>query len=723
MGFITQLNDNYIPISDTSYEMCFYKNYDFNKLKSIRHLKKAGKGKGTYNNAIIMLDTETSKKHKNEITQVKKRGNLIDKYVPVVNYVCAWTISIRAEHKNICTLWGTTPSQITECLTKMRKVMGGDEIYIFVHNWAYDYVFLRQFLFRAFGSPISALATKPHYPVYHKFKNGLVFKDSLILAQRKLEKWADDLDVEHKKAVGKWEYNKIRTQHEKYNDDELEYIEHDTLAGVECIDATITALHKHLYSLPLTATGIPREHVRKIADKDLFLRVVDDAHVQKMLEMLYHGGYTHGNRFYINTMVKGKIQCFDFTSSYPFVMLSEKYPMEKFTKCKNLKPKTILKNNDEYAFIFKLILYKAELKDDKIPMPALQYSKCTKIINPCMDNGRVLACDYAEIYLNDVDLEVILSQYKTQGQACVECYYSKKDYLPRWFTDYVFQCYVDKCKYKGGDPVLYSIAKAKLNSLYGLICQKPVREEITENYTTGEYETVEMEHDDFFNYDFPVDFETKYNKWVKKRGSVLPYKWGCYVTSYAYRNLFKLGACAHITDDGYSSWIYSDTDSCYVFDWDYKKIEKYNKECKRKLKANNYGACIMNGNEYWLGVAVSEGDKDIYTEFKTLGAKKYAGRCKKDNEIHITVAGVPKKGAECLHDDLSNFIPNTIFDGLTTGKLTHTYLYNDITVDEDGVEYGDCVDLTPCDYKLDTCYTEDFDLFEFSDIEVQVYDA
>ena len=75
-----------------------------------------------------------------------------------------------------------------------------------------------------------------------------------------------------------------------------------------------------------------------------------------------------------------------------------------------------------------------------------------------------------------------------------------------------------------------------------------------------------------------------------------------------------------------------------------------------------------------------------------------------------------------MKDDLLQFKPGMIFDGLTTGKLTHTYLYNDITI-ENNIEYGDSIDLTPCDYKLDLCYTEDFDLFEFEDIEVQVYDT
>ena len=68
-----------------------------------------------------------------------------------------------------------------------------------------------------------------------------------MLAQKKLEKWADDLEVEHKKAVGKWDYSKFRNQEgNEFTPDELEYIEHDTLAGVECLQKTLDIYKKKI---------------------------------------------------------------------------------------------------------------------------------------------------------------------------------------------------------------------------------------------------------------------------------------------------------------------------------------------------------------------------------------------------------------------------------------------------------------------------------------------
>ena len=93
-----------------------------------------------------------------------------------------------------------------------------------------------------------------------------------------------------------------------------------------------------------------------------------------------------------------------------------------------------------------------------------------------------------------------------------------------------------------------------------------------------------------------------------------------------------------------------------------------------------------------------------------MGAKRYAGRAVSDGKLHITVAGVPKKGAECLKDDLSNFQRNFIFEGTITGKLAHNYIYSDkgIYIDNFGNEIGDSIDLSPCDYHLDAVDKEEF---------------
>ena len=688
--------------------MAYWKDFDFSVFDKIMYICRAGNGhKGeTYNDCIIMADTETSKE--------KYKENCS-------NYVVAWTISIRAFDKNIVTLYGTKPSEFVECITNMHNRMQGDITIIYWHNMSYDWVFLRKFIMQKWGTPDKQLNIKSHFPLFINFNNGVIFKDALMLAQRKLEKWAEDLDVEHKKAVGCWDYDKVRNQNEPFTLDELHYIENDTLAGVECLQKTMQTLHKHIYSMPYTATGIPREAVRTIGKeyhaRDMFKRIVPEFFIQEMLEKVFHGGYTHANRFRISITVKGEIICLDFGSSYPFVMLSEKYPMERFAPLEeNVTPDFIIRNAEQYAYIFKLIMMKPELKRKDEPMPILQMSK-SKSINAVEDNGRILQAEMVELYTNETDLKLICEQYKFKG-LCTDVYYSEKGYLPRWFTDYVFQCYKDKCELKDGDPVLYSIAKSKLNALYGMTVQKPVKQMIDEDYQTGAY-AVNKE----------VDDAELYEKYVKKYTSILPYQWGVWVTSYAFYNLHTLGKC--VAPDGI--WLYSDTDSCYSTKWDMDKVEAYNQSCRDKLKANGYDCVTIGDRQFWLGVAEVDG---VYSEFRTCGAKRYVCRYAdipkyripdekgrtKANKLKITVAGVPKKGVDCLKDEINNFHRGTVFDGETTGKLQHTYYYEaDTWIDKNGNERGDSIDLSPTTYVLDDITVVDWDSLWEEEIEIPIY--
>lgn len=678
--------DKHVP-----YQMLYWEQFDYKILDNILYRKKAGRGdNATFNEVVIMADTETSKKKDPSITD---------------NHIVAWTISLRAFNRNIVTLYGYKPSHFADCVTKIIGNMNGFETIIYIHNMAYDWVFLRKFLFAEYGLPNKQLNTKSHYPILIQWENGLTFKDSLILAQRSLEKWANDLDVEHKKAVGQWDYNKRRDQTGDFQDDELQYIEFDTLSGVECIDKMRVMLNKSIYSMPYTATGIPREEVRKIGKdngaRDLFLSMHLSYEQYIKAEKVYHGGYTHANRHFIDVLIDSMVQAFDFGSSYPFVMLSEKYPMEGFNPLGNKSIDYILEHAENYAFMIKLILVNPKLKNDFISMPALQLSKCTSTINAIADNGRILAANYVEIYITEKDLEIIAEQYDYTECICTDVEAAHKDYLPRWFTDYIFQLFEEKTRLKDGDKVLYNLAKAKINSLYGMCVQKCIKDDIAEDYLTGIYEKAHHEPEEI------------YNKYIGKRTSILPYQWGVWVTAYAFYNLFQLGKCCE-------TWVYSDTDSCYGINWDKQKLQAYNDRCKEKLLANGYGCVLHNEKEYWLGVAEFDGE---YSEFKVMGAKRYCGRSTKDNELHITVAGVPKKGALCLQDDINNFTKGMVFSGTITGKLTHTYNYIEgIYTDEYGNETGDSIDLTACDYKLDSVHTVDWEALLTEEIEVQTYE-
>ena len=693
------------------YQYCYYLSYDFSKLKYILSRKKNGsKGNITYSEVYIMLDTETSKEHP---TEYDKDG----KAIPQDNHICAWTLSIRTFHENIATLRGNKPSEAVHCLSLLRQHIRGDVIYIFIHNLPYDWQFLRRFLMRDFGKPKKQLNIRSHYPITIQFNNGILLRDSLILAGVSLERWGKNLNIEHQKAVGYWNYEELRNQNKTHSDDELHYIEFDTLAGVECLNKLADNLGDTVVSLPFTSTGIVRRRMRKKGReayaKQIFnkqLLTYDEYDI--LSSWVFHGGFTHSNRGVIGWL-RNRVKCYDFKSSYPYCMLVEKYPCEAYTLLtRQFTIDEILRQANDYSFIFKLVLVKPTLKDRLYPMPALQFSKCHSSINVIKDNGRILSADYVEIYTNEIDLKIIDKLYTYDAAFCVEVRAAQKDYLPKWFRDEVFEIFTEKCELEyqikilhEGDVSLYNIKKAQLNALYGMCVTKAVKDEIKEVYEDDE----DNISGDYYLGD--TDFRKEFEKYNKSMNNILPYVWGVYVTSYAMLHLFELSECINEPN---KHWLYSDTDSIYSDDWNEIKLKGYNAEVKQKLIRAGYGPVKVHDKEYWLGIAEPDGD---YDEFITQGAKRYA--VTKNKKIKITVAGVPKKyGAMCLRS-LDDFKEGFIFYGQGTGKTTHTYLYSDIHIDEYGNEVADSIDLTPADYTLSSVDTMSFkDLF----IEEITYD-
>lgn len=708
MGSLKLLESNrrdYI-LKNWEYQRVNYKCFNYKFLENTIFRKCSRWCDDTYNDITIMVDTESSKKHE-DVYKFKyhKNGEIEKIYEADDNHVVVWTLSIRLFEIDIVTLWGRTPSELIECIEMIHGVLSGKLTYFYIHNLSWDWIYLRKFLIKKFGIPVKQLNTKSHYPIYIEFPNGVVLRDSLILAQRGLAKWGSDLKIQAKKAKGDWDYDVIRNQDTKLTDLEMHYAEFDTLGGTQCIDTLKLQLNKHIGEMPYTATGILREDVKRKGKlnnaKKQFNKLCPDFHLYQIMHGtkeklgIFHGGYVHGNREYIGSNLLCGVQGYDFKSSYPFIEVCFKFPMTKFVELgkESVKPDYILRNAKDHAFIFKFRAVNIHLKESSFPMPPLQFSK-THTVDAVVDNGRIIGARMLEGYFNEIDLYLINKYYTWEdGDAnCFEIYTAKKDYLPKWYRDIVFNLFKDKCELDGveGMEINYILSKYKLNATYGLMVQAWDKKEFVEIYET----TPDHQDNDYIENPDKTP-EDIFNETIKKRSTILPFQWGCWVTSYAMYNLFKLGECCKV-------WLYSDTDSVYGVGWNKAKVKRYNQGCLKKLKAAGYDSVTVNGNVFTLGVAETK-RADKYTEFKYQGAKRYCGRSLKDNELHLTCAGVPKSGgSKCLNNDIKNFKKNFVFDGNITGKKLHTYrIVDDIYIDEHGNETGDSIDLSPCDYKLD----------------------
>lgn len=697
------------------YKRYFFKDFNYKILQNAIVRKFNHYGKETYNDITMMIDTETSKKRKDYYKDVEHKDRngkkWIEKvYVPADNHIVVWTLSIRLFDIDIATLYGRKPSELIECINLILEVLKGKYTLFYVHNLSFDYTYLRKFLFKAFGFPVEQLNVKSHYPIQIKFENGLILKDSLILAQRKLEKWAEDMGAAALKQTGKWDYNKIRNQDDDLSEDELTYAEYDTLSGTQCIDITKKQLKKQLGNMPYTATGILRDELKKLAAENkaklLFNKIVPDFNDYMFMVSFFHGGYVHGNKEYLESNLLKGVQGYDFASSYIFCLLCCKYPMTKFRSLeKKIDFDYIIRNSEDHAFMFTARFHDIKLKDENFPMPVLQFSKC-KTVNDVTDNGRILAAQFLELNTNEIDLKLIRKYYTWDEKHSIvyNVKTAKKDYLPKWFREHLYKLFIDKTKLKFVDYVLYMIQKGKLNAGYGLSVQRMDKLMFLELFEdvidTDKNGNVVEYHEGMYKLDKSVPPEEVYLKNIKKRSVFLPYQWGCWTTSLALEHLFELGSCCKL-------WLYSDTDSVYGIGWNKALIAKLNRKYRRMSEKAGFGAiCQLDEDynymrKYWLGIAETS-IKDKYSEFKYMGAKRYCGRCKADGKLHLTVAGVPKSAVSCLDDDLKNFKKDFVFDGKKTGKKTHNYLFvDDIYIDENGNETADSVDLSPCDYKLD----------------------
>ena len=269
-----------------------------------------GNDKTRLNELFIMLDTETSKSGADQ--------KLPDgRYQINDNYIVAWSASFNILGLDVMTIWGDAPEQIVPFLKNVHSKLKGNKTVVYVHHLAYDWQFLRKWCYEAWGEPVAQLNTKPHYPVNIDFSNGITLRDSLILAQRSIERWARDLNAPNGKAVGAWDYDRIRHQHEPLTEDELRYIECDVLAGVECLSILRKTLRCTYMSMPYTQTGIVRSAAREAGKparahktaRECYYKGYDIYHY---LVNIYHGGYTHANRHISGWTIEEHIECRDF---------------------------------------------------------------------------------------------------------------------------------------------------------------------------------------------------------------------------------------------------------------------------------------------------------------------------------------------------------------------------------------------------------------------------
>lgn len=611
--------------------------------------------------------------------------------------------------------YGRTWEEFLDLCERLQHYFGLNEnrrLVIYIHNLGYEF----QFMCKYFNWE-NVFAVNERKPIKALCSYGIEFRDSYILSGYSLANTAKNLTT-HKvrKMEGDLDYSLIRHQSTQLTEKELGYCSNDIEIILAYINEQI-AQYEDITKIPLTNTGRVRKYVKdacyytssnhRKSNRGKYQRyrqIMTDLTLDKatyiQLKRAFMGGFTHSNPNHTGKTLEN-VSSIDLTSSYPTVMLADKFPMSRAKKLNITKVDELKKAMSLYCLVFDLKL--EGLRNTLKYESYISESKCFKMVKPVINNGRVYDAEMIQTTITDVDFNIIEKVYEWDKISIANVRGFVKAYLPKSIIESILNLYKDKTTLKSveGKEVEYLLSKGMLNSVYGMCVTDVVKDEHVFNETWG----IER-----------VDVDEKIDEYNKSKNRFLFYPWGIWVTAYARRNLWT--AILNIGDD----YIYSDTDSIKMLNFDKHKeyVEKYNKHIGKKLAdmMEHYKLNVellapktIQGKAKPLGIWEFEGN---YSHFKTLGAKRYL--VKENGEFHLTVAGLSKKNGinhmvnicggdteqvfNIFNDDL--YIPAN-----KTGKMTHTYIDTEkemFVVDYDGVQERvltlSGIHLEPCDFTL-----------------------
>lgn len=552
----------------------------------------------------------------------------------------------------------------------------GIKLIVYVHNLGYEFQFMKN------RFPITKLfAREKRRPMYFSI-NQLLFKDSLILSGMSLEKTLLECNSEHLKTDG-LDYSKLRHSETPLSDIELEYCEHDVLGLNDFIRKEMKK-NGDIGKIPTTKTGYVRRYVRNKCLSNstygtmLREQLTTDPVIFDLMRKCFSGAYTHGCNTKIGIVCES-VGSYDFTSSYPSVMLRHKYPSSRFNRLSVIGIHDLVSLSEKYCTLIHATLYNVQPLNSLHP---LSKHKCHYDMNSLIeDNGKIVKSDVVEIYVTGIDFIDLCRCYSFDSVQVHDFYYAQKDYLPKEIIECILDFYIGKTTLKGIEDKKeeYLVSKGMLNAIYGMMVTNPIAPKVMFNDDLKEWEVD----------DSNLDLRKELVKIIANKKTFLNYAWGIFVTAYARHELYD----GILTTMANEDFIYADTDSMKITNYHRydRYIKKYNERVVEEINEclDHYGIDREKSNptgNAQIGIWDFEG---VYDKFKTLGAKRYAYEI--DGKFKFTISGLPNKKSKSGLDAISWICGNngtyrTGFDYFTnkmyipathTNKLTHTYVDKD----------------------------------------------
>ena len=392
-------------------------------------------------------------------------------------------------------IYGRTWEEWLNCLEQLVDYLQLDETHrliIYVHNLGYEFQFIRKFF-----DWDKVFAIKQRRPVYALCK-GLEFRCSLFLSNYALAYIGDNLLHKYpvKKLVGDLDYSKLRHSKTPLTEQELAYCINDVKVVMSYIQEKIEQ-DGDITKIPLTNTGYVRNYCRKECffegipedDEEGRKRVlmnyraimkslqIESKEEYEQMQRAFMGGFTHASALYSGKTMYD-VGSADLTSSYPYAMVAQYYPMTK--------GEFIGKVEDDKLFNYYLnkycCLFDVEftnLKPSEEYENPLSYSRCKITGNYIVNNGRVVSADKMITTLTELDFDTVQKFYTWDSIKVFNMRIYQRGYLPRALIIAVLDLYEKKTSLKGieGKEIEYLVSKNMINAAFGMMVTAVVRDE------------------------------------------------------------------------------------------------------------------------------------------------------------------------------------------------------------------------------------------------------
>ena len=538
--------------------------------------------------------------------------------------------------------WG----QLLEYLQNEMRLTPHQKLVIYVHNLGYEFQFIRKFF-----DWDKVFAIKQRRPVY-AICGGFEFRCSLFLSNYALAYIGKHLLFKYpvEKMVGDLDYSLKRNSLTPLTPKELKYCINDVRVVMSYIQEKIEQ-DGDITQIPLTNTGYVRNYCRqecfyedsateeeRRSVRMNYLSIMKSLQVEsedeyEMMKDAFMGGFTHASCLYSGQILRD-VGSADLTSSYPYTMVAQYFPMSRGEYIGTVSDKAVLKYYlDKYCCLFgaEFVNIRPRVDYENI----ISESRCLIKENAKVNNGRVISADRIYTVLTELDFESITRFYIWDSLKVINLRVYRRGYLPKSLILSVLDLYENKTKLKGitGKEIEYLVSKNMINAAFGMMVTAIIRDEFEYTNSKG-WTTVE------------ADVISQLNKYNTNFNRFLYYGWGVWVTAHARHNLFSA-----IYEFG-PDYVYSDTDSIKAINFndhlDYFK--EYNRNVQERLlrmcahydidfekvqPKNNKGVRKMIG--VW---EMEEG----YNFFKAVGAKRYIYE-NRDGTLGLTVSGLNKKFA------------------------------------------------------------------------------